>query len=250
MQRSFGTQISGNRRPGAELSEVARAGIIAESEAGVSKLEIAAEYRVNRSTVYDTINRWKNHHTLESLPRPGQPEKLTRHQKRLLIRIVRRNPQIDYAALKCQVAGVTVTHKTLYRLLKKYHITNWRARKRPKLTPAVARLRLRWARKYKGFPWRKVKFSDECSYERGTGKKPIWVFRTSLQKWYHEFIEEVSTGKDLTQMVYAAFWYNGRSELIAMERDPLAAKEGYSARSYIWALEDGLIPIYEPLDIY
>ena len=35
-----------------------------------------------------------------------------------------------------------------------------------------------------------------------------------------------------------------------MERDPSAAKEGYSARSYIWALEDGLIPIYEPLDIY
>jgi len=35
-----------------------------------------------------------------------------------------------------------------------------------------------------------------------------------------------------------------------MERDPSAAKEGYSAQSYIWALEDGLIPIYEPLDIY
>ena len=110
MQRSFGTQISGNRRPGAELSEVARAGIIAESEAGVSKLEIAAEYRVNRSTVYDTINRWKNHHTLKSLPRPGEPEKLTQYQKRLLIQIVRMHPRIDYAALKCYVAGVTVTH--------------------------------------------------------------------------------------------------------------------------------------------
>jgi hypothetical protein len=35
-----------------------------------------------------------------------------------------------------------------------------------------------------------------------------------------------------------------------MERDPSAAKEGYSAQSYIWALEDGLIPIYELLDIY
>jgi transposase len=85
MQRSFGTQISGNRRPGAELSEVARARIIAASEAGVSKLEIAVDYRVNRSTVYDTINQWKSHHTLESLPRSGQPEKLTRYQKRLLI---------------------------------------------------------------------------------------------------------------------------------------------------------------------
>ena len=77
MQRSFGTKISGNRGPGAELSETARAGIIAVSEAGVSKLKIAAEYHVNWSTVYNTINRWKNHHTLESLPRPGEPEKLT-----------------------------------------------------------------------------------------------------------------------------------------------------------------------------
>jgi transposase len=77
MQRSFGTQISGNRRPGTELLEAARAGIIAASEAGVSKPEIAAEYRVNQLTVYNTINQWKNHHTLKSLPRPGQPEKLT-----------------------------------------------------------------------------------------------------------------------------------------------------------------------------
>ena len=60
----------------------------------------------------------------------------------------------------------------------------------------------------------------------------------------------MSNRKDLTQIIYAAFWYNGRSELIAMERDVLARKEGYSARSYIWALEEGLIPVYKPLDIY
>ena len=56
MQRSFGTQISGNRRPGTELSEAARVGIIAASEARVLKPKIAAEYRVNWLTVYDTIN--------------------------------------------------------------------------------------------------------------------------------------------------------------------------------------------------
>ena len=57
MQRLFRTQISRNRRPRAELLEVARAGIITKSEARVSKLEIAAEYRVNRSTIYDIINQ-------------------------------------------------------------------------------------------------------------------------------------------------------------------------------------------------
>jgi len=57
MQRSFGTEISGNKRAGAELLETTRAGIIAASEAGVLKPKIAAEYRVNQSTVYNTINQ-------------------------------------------------------------------------------------------------------------------------------------------------------------------------------------------------
>ena len=57
MQRSFSTQISGNRRPRAELLEVARARIIAASEAGLLKLEIAVDYHVNRLTIYDTINQ-------------------------------------------------------------------------------------------------------------------------------------------------------------------------------------------------
>jgi hypothetical protein len=56
MQHSFGTQISGNRRPGTELSEAARAGIITALEAGVLKPEIAAEYHINQLTVYDIIN--------------------------------------------------------------------------------------------------------------------------------------------------------------------------------------------------
>jgi len=56
MQRSFGTEISGNRRPRAEISETARAIIIAASEARVLKLKIAAEYHVNWLTVYDIIN--------------------------------------------------------------------------------------------------------------------------------------------------------------------------------------------------
>jgi len=85
MQRSFGTEISGNRRPGAELSDVQRAGILSAVEAGEEKTKIAAKYRVSRRVIYNTIDRWNNHYTLKSLPRPGQPEKLTRRQKRLLL---------------------------------------------------------------------------------------------------------------------------------------------------------------------
>ena len=33
-------------------------------------------------------------------------------------------------------------------------------------------------------------------------------------------------------------------ELVIMARDPEAAKNGFSVRSYLWALEEGLQPVY------
>ena len=69
MQRSFGTEISGNQRPGAELSDVQRAGILSAVEAGEEKTKIAAKYRVTRHIIYNTINQWNNYYTLKSLLR-------------------------------------------------------------------------------------------------------------------------------------------------------------------------------------
>ena len=51
MQCSFGTEISGNRRSGAELSDVQRAGILSTVEAGEEKTKIAARYRVSRRVI-------------------------------------------------------------------------------------------------------------------------------------------------------------------------------------------------------
>ena len=56
MQRSFGTEISGNRRPRAELSDIQRAGILSAVEAGEEKTKITAKYRVTSRVIYNTIN--------------------------------------------------------------------------------------------------------------------------------------------------------------------------------------------------
>jgi len=57
MQRLFSTEISGNRRAGAELSDVQRAGILSAVEAGEEKTKIAARYRVTRRVIYNTIDQ-------------------------------------------------------------------------------------------------------------------------------------------------------------------------------------------------
>ena len=56
MQRSFGAEISGNRRPGADISDIQRAGILSTVEAGKEKTKIAARYRITRHVIYNTIN--------------------------------------------------------------------------------------------------------------------------------------------------------------------------------------------------
>ena len=57
MQRSFGTEISGNQRPRAELSDTQRAGILSAVEVGEKKTEIAARYCVSCCVIYSTINQ-------------------------------------------------------------------------------------------------------------------------------------------------------------------------------------------------
>ena len=64
-------------------------------------------------------------------------------------------------------------------------------------------------------------------------------------------IEEVPKGHNIRQMFWAGIWGRGRrSKLVAMIRDEEAEQRGYTRRSYIWALEEGLLDIYEPGQIF
>jgi transposase len=51
-------------------------------------------------------------------------------------------------------------------------------------------------------------------------------------------------------MVWAGITTLEKTALVIMTRDFEAPSNGYTARSYIWALEEGLLPIYRPGDIF
>ena len=246
--RGFGTEISGNRKPNQELSEAQRAGIIGQKQAGDSTKKIATEYGIHRNTVSQTLKRFRDHKTPSSLPRSGRPEKLSRSAKQRLFRAARKSPRIQYAALRSHAPGNKVCRRTIYSILKKRGLTNWRAKKRPKLSREDAEKRLEFARNMRSFNWRKVIFSDECSVERGAGKDAVWVFRHDQEKWNPEMIEPKDKRHEIRQMVWASFWYNEQSELVIMERDYEADRQGYSSVSYTEALKEGLLPIYDAGD--
>lgn len=172
---AFSTVISGNRPKNNELSDQVRSAILAEVEAGGKKAVIARKYSVNRSTINRTIARWNEQQNrqnqlnitrdvfednddneveqpvfntssrangLKSQQRSGRPPKLLIRDQRSLLRIIRRNPRIEYAELKLFAIGIHVSSKTIYRMMKKHGILKWRAKQRPMLSPRDASRRL------------------------------------------------------------------------------------------------------------
>ncbi|KAF2186109.1 hypothetical protein K469DRAFT_707291, partial [Zopfia rhizophila CBS 207.26] len=155
--RSFDQEISGNRILNGELSSDARSSIISKSEAGGTQKELAAEFNYRRQTIADTIKRWQLYKTTEFLPQSGRPQLLNRREKR--------------AAFQ-RVGLLHVSRTTVYRALKTKGLHKFRCKKRSKLTLGVAKLRLKFAKEHRKFNFRRctIKFSDECSVERGSGR--------------------------------------------------------------------------------
>jgi transposase len=68
-------------------------------------------------------------------------------------------------------------------------------------------------------------------------------------------LTEVPTAVKPAQMVWAAIWLDERgcprrSDLIIMQRDPDAPHGGYSAQSYIQALQQGLLPHWRASQLF
>ncbi|KAF1828815.1 hypothetical protein BDW02DRAFT_537484, partial [Decorospora gaudefroyi] len=97
--RAFGTEISGNRMRNGELSVHQRDYILAQCEAGCSTKEIATAMFCSQRTIQKTIQRWNTTSTNNSRPRAGRPPILSWRDRRLLLRIAKKYPKIEYRKL-------------------------------------------------------------------------------------------------------------------------------------------------------
>jgi hypothetical protein len=96
---------------------------------------------------------------------------ITERDGRAIFRRISLKPKITAAQLVATTV-LNVKKKTVYRFLKKSGIQKWRATKRPIVDDEKAVKRLHWAERYDNKPltfWRRWRWSDECSVERGKG---------------------------------------------------------------------------------
>jgi hypothetical protein len=206
--------IDGNRGVRNELTPNQRGKIQGARQAGAT-FKVASEIgECTPSTAKTTIRRAPERHNGISKPRSGRPKEWDVRFERRVIRTVRMHPKTTYAQLRDQL-HTYLSHDTLARILKDYHISAWLSKQRPFLSPAVVKRRLDWALRHADWTWKDwvpIIWSDECSVERGAGARRSWVFRTPGQKWDKDMVDTYTT-KDIRVMVWGAIWVGGRSDL-------------------------------------
>jgi transposase len=139
--RSFGTEISGNREFNHEFTSEQRAAIMAELHAGKSQREVADNFSTTQGTISKTKRRWEQYHNLASQPRKGRPKKLTPLQ---LIRInsyINRHREITWNDVLYELE-LDVSIRTLKRRLQSNWRRKWRSKRRIELSEEGAKARL------------------------------------------------------------------------------------------------------------
>jgi transposase len=232
---------------------------------GAALKEIATRFGRTPQGISQLIRKHDSTGTVQDKPRSGRPPILSLHQKKTIYRKARAQPKIEYSELA--KAGVFIhqdgmssklpSHSTLYQVLKSKLLAKYCCKNQPKLTREHAQKRLQFCRRWRQFPWhcQTLKFSDECSIQKGSGHNHEWCFRFEWEKWKRKMISEISTSRKPAQMVWASVWLDERgrprrSKLIIMQRDFNAPKGGYSTQRYIETLKQGLLPYWRRSQLF
>lgn len=222
------------RSRGPELAPYMRARILELRALGWGPKRIHTqhpEYSIN--TIKTTIRvAAKRQDGCITRPRSGRPRQLTEEDRDKVLDIVtNEDPHIRVPDLLKRVDN-KVKERSIRMLLREMGKRKWRQRCRPLLTDDHARQRLQWAKRYERYTsrfWRRVKWSDECSIERGRGAQTVWTFNAPKDQCQQRDVKEKRTGKGVKKMLWGCFSYDSRSGLIPLDGDPLARRQGVTA---------------------
>jgi transposase len=186
IQCRFGQELNQNVSRGPNISPAAHQAIIAKREYGASIKELAAEFGWSESTIKYTIRTYSLT-TTQGKPRIGCLHILSLHQKKIIYCKARAVPKIEYSELAkvgtfVNADGTSLkppSHSTLYQALKRHGLSNFCCKVRPRLSSVHARKQREFCKTYRNFPWscRTLKFSNECSVQKGSGHNQEWCFR-------------------------------------------------------------------------
>jgi transposase len=204
------------------------------------------------STIRNTIKKEQERVNQCSLPRSGQPQKVTSEQKENLIQLTKTNPHITLYELQESV-NMRCSKTTIRRVFRNLHMRKWLQRDRPEILSENAEKRLQWAQRYAHFTsidWQRVIWSDESTVERGKGGQLIWTWNDPSEQLVEHDVREIRTGKSIKKMFWAAFRYNTRTSLVPLSSDGSSRGGGITATVIRQIYMDRLPELLENGDIF
>lgn len=193
---------------GKDLSPQTRSRICELKAYGLSYKQIhAVHHNIPLSTIKSTVLLERKRNDNQSQPRSGCPWKLTEEQRDHLYDLSVHKPHIRIRDMLSEVDHA-VKERSIHGLLNEMGRRKWKQLQRPEIHEIHAQKRLAWANQYKDFlpqDWATVRWSDECTVERGHGVQTVWTFRRPSEQLQERDVATHRTGKAVKQMFWAAF---------------------------------------------
>lgn len=131
------------KRKKGELSPSQRTAILYAHRNGASQTQLALDFGCTRKTIHNTIKRFQNHQTVESLPRSGRPRLFSDRTLHHLFIKARRYPDWTFKQLSACLPG-SPSRSLIMKVLKQLGIKNYRSKCKIPIGKDLARRRYRF----------------------------------------------------------------------------------------------------------
>jgi IS30 family transposase len=132
-----------NRIKNQELFPWLRGSIQTWAAVGLGNAKIAQKIFLTPATVQSTLRRNLQRHEETTFSRFGRSSKLSRRDRKALLRYVRKNPKLSYEQVLVNI-GFPISKKTAYRILKEEGIKKWITKQRSLFIEESAKICFEW----------------------------------------------------------------------------------------------------------
>jgi len=229
-----------------EYTEFERGEIIGLWKGGHSERDIVSILEFPKTTIHDTIERYKKENQISDAPRSGRPPKLSERNIRELVKIVKEDRQQSLREITEKFNDLSIVSVSSYTVQHTLHNEGFfgRAGKRKPLVSEVnCKKRLEWCKTRKNWDleWNKIIWSDESRFLLFQNDAHHWVWRRPHEKYdVNCLIPTVKSGNQGI-MVWGCFIRNKIGPLIQVSGK-------ITGSVYIEVLENHLLPFINELD--
>ncbi len=206
-----------------ELSKETRDQIIGISRAGNSERQISNILGIPKSTVHNTLVRFRTTNTTNSAPRSGRPNLINEEKEQAMKKIVHENPRSTLVEIQQRFekkTNIKASHNIIRKSLHNLGFSSRIPARKPLLTGTQKENRLNWCLERQTWSirkWGNVIWSDESRFAVFNNDGPNRVWRVPGTRFEQENLIPTVKHNSGSIMVWSCFLSRGLGPLVLVE---------------------------------